>query len=243
MSYEERVQEFWSATEALDIDSYQIALGLALLELWRRQGCPVSCAISNEDIARLSHLSVRGVQKIRKSFESHAERHKIYCKTGTGRTRPVYWFDDAAVPDEVKQAATEKPKEKPKKKPKPKEKTKPKQKTKVVEPSLPLDFGKEKKRSRSRAKDVETPSRDDVLEICRQKGMSEDDATYFFDYYDAQGWVTSSGQKIKRVDSMVNRWLMKQKEKENGSGSNTNSAKRAQRNEEVARDILSHYKD
>ena len=236
MSYEERVQEFWSATEALDIDSSQIALGLALLELWRRQGCPVSCAISNDDIARMLHLTVRNVQKARKVF---ADTHLIWSQQGSGRTKPVYWFDDAAVPDEVKRAAAEKPK----KKPKPKEKTKPKKKTKVVEPSMPLDFGKEKKRSRSRAKDVETPSRDDVLEICRQKGMSEDDATYFFDYYDAQGWVTSSGQKIKRVDSMVNRWLMKQKEKENGSGSNTNSAKRAQRNEEVARDILSHYKD
>lgn len=232
MNYEERVQAFWSATEALDIDSSQIALGLALLELWRRQGCPVSCAISNDDIARMLHLTVRNVQKARKVF---ADTHLIWSQQGSGRTKPVYWFDDAAVPDEVKRAEAENPK----KKPKPKQK--PKAKPKVVEPSLPLDYGKEKKRPRPRAKDVETPSRDEVLTICRQKGMSEQEATYFFDYYDAQGWVTSSGQKIKRVDSMVNRWLMKQKEKENGS--NTNSAKRAQRNEEVARDILSHYKD
>lgn len=236
MSYEERVQAFWSATEALDIDSSQIALGLALLELWRRQGCPVSCAISNDDIARMLHLTVRNVQKARKVF---ADTHLIWSQQGSGRTKPVYWFDDAAVPDEVKRAVSENPKEKPKKKPKPKQK--PKAKPKVVEPSLPLDYGKEKKRPRTRQKEVETPSRDEVLTICRQKGMSEQEATYFFDYYDAQGWVTSSGQKIKRVDSMVNRWLMKQKEKENGS--NTNSAKRAQRNEEVARDILSHYKD
>lgn len=235
MSYEERVQAFWSATEALDIDSSQIALGLALLELWRRQGCPVSCAISNDDIARLLHLTVRNVQKARKVF---ADTHLIWSQQGSGRTKPVYWFDDAAVPDEVKQAAKPKPKEEPKKQPKPKKIPKPK--PKVVEPALPLDFGR-KKNERPRKKEDVTPSREEVLEICRQKGMSEDDATYFFDYYDAQGWVTSSGQKIKRVDSMVNRWLMKQKEKENGS--NTNSAKRAQRNEEVARDILSHYKD
>ena len=240
MSYEERVQAFWCATEAMKIDSSQIALGLALLELWRRQGCPVSCAISNEDIARMLHLTVRGVQKIRKPFAGLAGGLGIYCKSGTGRTKPVYWFDETAVPDEVKQAAKPKPKEEPKKQPKPKKIPKPK--PEVVAPALPLDFGKKKKESPRKKEDV-TPSREEVLEICRQKGMSEKDATYFFDYYDAQGWVTSSGQKIKRVDSMVNRWLMKQKEKENGNGSNTNSAKRAKRNEEVARDILSHYKD
>jgi hypothetical protein len=84
------------------------------------------------------------------------------------------------------------------------------------------------------------PTLEDVVRVCMEKGMNEEEAKKFYYYYDAQGWVTTGGQKIKRIDSMVNRWLNNQKAKSNGSD-NTNSAKRNERNEELARDILSHY--
>ena len=89
-------------------------------------------------------------------------------------------------------------------------------------------------------KKVETPppSIDEVVTICMQKGMSRKEAEDFFYYYDAQGWVTSSGQKIKRVDSMVNRWLNNSKSKQNGITGNKQDYIRQQRNDEVERYIL-----
>jgi len=87
-----------------------------------------------------------------------------------------------------------------------------------------------------------SPTLEDVVKICTGKGMSEDEAKNFFYYYDAQGWVTTGGQKIKRIDSMVNRWLSngKQKAKDNG-GYKDNATKKQERNDEIARDIISRY--
>ena len=87
-----------------------------------------------------------------------------------------------------------------------------------------------------------TPTLEEVLKICTDKGMSEDEAKNFFYYYDAQGWVTTGGQKIKRIDSMVNRWLTNGKGKEYGRNSDTNTAKREARNKEVIDYVMSHYK-
>ena len=89
-------------------------------------------------------------------------------------------------------------------------------------------------------KKVETPppSIEEVVTICMSKGMSRKEAEDFFYYYDAQGWVTSSGQKIKRVDSMVNRWLNNSKSKQNGITGNKQDYIRQQRNDEVERYIL-----
>ena len=87
-----------------------------------------------------------------------------------------------------------------------------------------------------------TPTLEEVLKICTDKGMSEEEASNFFYYYDAQGWVTTGGQKIKRIDSMVNRWLTNGKGKEYGRNSETNTAKREARNKEVIDEVMSHYK-
>lgn len=37
-------------------------------------------------------------------------------------------------------------------------------------------------------------------------GMPEDKSTYFFHYYNAQGWVFNSGQPIKNLNSAMWRW-------------------------------------
>lgn len=87
-----------------------------------------------------------------------------------------------------------------------------------------------------------TPTLEEVLKICTDKGMSEDEAKNFYYYYDAQGWVTTGGQKIKRIDSMVNRWLTNGKSKEYGRNGETNTAKREARNKEVIDEVMSHYK-
>lgn len=89
-------------------------------------------------------------------------------------------------------------------------------------------------------KKVETPppSIDEVVSICMRKGMTRKEAEDFYYYYDAQGWVTSSGQKIKRVDSMVNRWMNNEKYKRNGNTENRQDNLKQQRDDEVRRYIL-----
>ena len=89
-------------------------------------------------------------------------------------------------------------------------------------------------------KKVETPppSIDEVVSICMRKGMTRNEAEDFYYYYDAQGWVTSSGQKIKRVDSMVNRWMNNEKSKRNGNTENRQDNLKQQRDDEVRRYIL-----
>ena len=109
---------------------------------------------------------------------------------------------------------------------------------KVSLDDLGLKFDEEKKVK----KEIPPPSLEEVTAICVEKGMSEEEAKQFYYYYDAQGWVTSTGQKIKRIDSMVNRWLSngKQKAKDNG-GYKDNATKKQERNNEIARDIISRY--
>ena len=109
---------------------------------------------------------------------------------------------------------------------------------KVSLDDLGLKFDEEKKVK----KEIPPPSLEEVTAICVEKGMSEEEAKQFYYYYDAQGWVTSTGQKIKRIDSMVNRWLSngKQKAKDNG-GYKDNATKKQERNGEIARDIISRY--
>ena len=103
---------------------------------------------------------------------------------------------------------------------------------------LGLKFDEEKKVK----KEIPPPSIEEVTAICIEKGMSEDEAKRFFYYYDAQGWVTSTGQKIKRIDSMANRWLNNEKQKIKDDGKHKdNAAKKKERNDEIARDIISRY--
>ena len=99
-----------------------------------------------------------------------------------------------------------------------------------------------KKSTLKKVEQPTTPTLEEVLKICTDKGMSEDEAKNFFYYYDAQGWVTTGGQKIKRIDSMVNRWLTNGKSKEYGRNCDTNTAKREARNKEVIDEVMSHYK-
>ena len=124
-------------------------------------------------------------------------------------------------------------------------KTKTKTKTKEyirtphsTETELPLNVETPKKQKA----EVSSPSMEEVIAICVDKGMSVEDAKNFFYYYDAQGWVTTGGQKIRRIDSMVNRWLTNGKGNNDGRDNNTNSSKKAARNREVIEDVMSRYK-
>ena len=121
--------------------------------------------------------------------------------------------------------------------------TKTDNKEKIKRKKVPLnDLGLKFNEEKKVKKEIPPPSLEEVTAICVEKGMSEEEAERFYYYYDAQGWVTSTGQKIKRIDSMVNRWLNngKQKIKDDGKYKD-NATKKQERNDEIARDIISRY--
>ena len=229
----ERVEKFWIKATEHHLNSSHIAFYFALLTMFAKNDFATRCEISNEELCKLLNITLKTLKGVRK--------HLIDCglirvESGRGRKQPTYIIDENFI---------EKPKEKPivvKPQQKKKEAVKQKKtaKAQVLEPVL----FEEPKKKKERAKKVEEiqPTFEEVLSICAEKGMSEEDAKEFYFYYDAQGWVTSAGQKIKRIDSMVNRWLSNEKRKEkNNANYKDNFTRATERNDAITAEILAKY--
>ena len=255
MIYQDFCDMFWKAARMMKLNCNQIALYWCLLEHWKDNGYTSDLVIPNQDVMDELSITERALRDARKalieknliSFESgHAKRHPTYKILVLSGSKPKAAQRKKVETPPPKERRNEKkvdgelslfgkPKAAQRKKvetPPPKER----RNEKKVDGELSL-FGKPKAAQR---KKVETPppSIEEVVTICMSKGMSRKEAEDFFYYYDAQGWVTSSGQKIKRVDSMVNRWLNNSKSKQNGITGNKQDYIRQQRNDEVERYIL-----
>ena len=207
----------------MKLNCNQIALYWCLLEHWKDNGYTSDLVIPNQDVMDELSITERALRDARKAL---IEKNLISFESGHAKRHPTY---------KILVLSGSKPKAEPRKKvetPPPKAR----RNEKKVDGELSL-FGKPKAAPR---KKVETPppSIEEVVTICMSKGMSRKEAEDFFYYYDAQGWVTSSGQKIKRVDSMVNRWLNNSKSKQNGITGNKQDYIRQQRNDEVERYII-----
>ena len=207
----------------MKLNCNQIALYWCLLEHWKDNGYTSDLVIPNQDVMDELSITERALRDARNAL---IEKNLISFESGHAKRHPTY---------KILVLSGSKPKAAPRKKvetPPPKAR----RNEKKVDGELSL-FGKPKAAPR---KKVETPppSIEEVVTICMSKGMSRKEAEDFFYYYDAQGWVTSSGQKIKRVDSMVNRWLNNSKSKQNGITGNKQDYIRQQRNDEVERYIL-----
>lgn len=234
MSYEERIEWFWGRVEALMLDSYQIALWFGILRYFKIASFPTRCEIENGYLCTLLGMNIKTIITARKRL---IENNIIAYEAGNGRRQPAYIIDmelyEAMQPTPKKVVKVAQPSgSKQKRQPKPK---------KVQESVEPVLFKEKKKRLPKKAEQP-SPTLEDVVKICTDKGMSEEEAKKFYYYYDAQGWVTTGGQKIRRIDSMVNRWLTNGKGKENGRVNNTNSSKRETRNRQVIEEVMSRYK-
>ena len=223
MIYQDFCDMFWKAARMMKLNCNQIALYWCLLEHWKDNGYTSDLVIPNQDVMDELSITERALRDARKEL---IEKNLISFESGHAKRHPTY---------KILVLSGSKPKAAPRKKvetPPPKAI----RNEKKVDGELSL-FGKPKAAPR---KKVETPppSIEEVVTICMSKGMSRKEAEDFFYYYDAQGWVTSSGQKIKRVDSMVNRWLNNSKSKQNGITGNKQDYIRQQRNDEVERYIL-----
>ena len=230
MSYEERIEWFWGRVQALRLDGYQIAMWFGLLKLFKDAGFPTRCEVENECLCNLLGMEIRTLRAVRKRL---IENNLIAYEAGNAKKQPAYIIDMELYASMHPAKKIVKPQQQAKSKPKPK------RVQEVVEPVL---FKEEKKKRLPKKVEQASPTLEEVIKICTDKGMSEDEARNFFYYYDAQGWVTTGGQKIKRIDSMVNRWQTNGKGKEHDRVNNTNSSKREARNREVIEHVMSHYK-
>lgn len=229
----ERVERFWIKANEHHLNSSHIAFYFALLTMFAKNDFATRCEISNDELCKLLSITLKTLISIRNYL---IDCGLIGLENGRGRKQPTYIIDENFIEKPKKKIRVIKHKEKKKEVVKRKKTTK----TQVLEPTL----FEEPKKKKERAKKVEEiqPTFEEVLSICAERGMSEEEAKEFYFYYDAQGWVTSSGQKIKRIDSMVNRWLSNEKRKEkNNANYKDNFTRAKERNDAITEEILAKY--
>jgi hypothetical protein len=224
VSYERALSDFWARAKVEDLDCKNIAMMLALLHIRQQRGFPSRCSVPNVWLEELLHIDIRAIRAARKRL---IDCGLIVYVEGKAKRQPEYIFDTAYEPKEIplqqdwmeEQAKVEllpvEPIAKPPKK----------RKAKKVADSL---FSEKELEQPKKAKKVtEPPAFEEVEKIFAGKGLTKEDAERFYYYYDAQGWVTSSGQKIKRLDSMVNRWLTNKKNEDTKRDNRTARAQEA----------------
>jgi hypothetical protein len=87
-------------------------------------------------------------------------------------------------------------------------------------------FGKKDMRPKRKMQtsEVEPPDMDDVITHFISQGVSGDVARTFYYHYDSLGWMTNSGVRVKRWESLANKWITKEKKEQNyGCSSNQGS--------------------
>ena len=201
MTYEEMMSDCWQAVSFCGIGCKSVALMVALLHIRYEQGFVSRCSVSNERLEKMLSIDVRTLRVARKQL---IDCGLIEYEEGKAKRCPVYVFmEDRKLKKAEKEVEVKKEVKK--------EKKKKEVKKEVIERSMFSD--KEMKRQpKGKPKTEESEeycpfTLEDVRAEFRKRGVSDREAEYFFSYYDAQGWVTNSGQKIRRLDSMVYRWV------------------------------------
>lgn len=243
MSYEERIKSFWDMSEEKQLSSLARLLGLGMLELWHRRGIPASCGLSNYELANLIGTNEKTVRRLRTEL---IDAGFIWCYSKKGKL-PVYYFDEVAVPEELKEV-------KPKKKPKPVE-VKPKARPKMAKENEPTLWEQNKKtRSELKKSDktnesirahkdkaFEPPTMEMVVGLFIQKGRTEEEARTFYDYFNRQDWYTSNGRnRIRNVESAINYWI-NSKKNETGREHIAGCTNREKRNRDLQEELIARY--
>lgn len=236
MTYEERVQEYWKTIEGKGLDGSTIAVGLGLIELWRRHGLPAVCTISTKEVAELLGMTDRNVQKARQRLVGADVG--IWLSAGKHR-QPQYCFRAEDVPENWH------PKETPKK-----EIQKIKV-TMVAEQNLfdqnrktRADMKKVDKENENIHKQKKKPFVPPTLDACvvefLKQGSTVEKAKDFFYYYDSQDWYKANGKtRVGRLDSAVTSWLRKKQYE--GTTNNKQCGKLASQEDALRAELLTRY--
>lgn len=128
------------------------------------------------------------------------------------------------------------------------EKVKPKR-TRTVKPKDGDLFGKKDMRpKRTPPMEAEPPDMNDVIKHFVSQGVSGDVARTFYYHYDSLGWMTNSGVRVKRWQSLANKWITKEKKERNygcsinqtGDAFKRSIAERVARAEREYREAVGH---
>lgn len=234
MNYEQAITSFWEQVSEMDLDSTSIAMMLALLHIRQRNGFPTHCSVPNEWLEELLHVDIRTIRAARQRL---IEAGFVGYIAGKARRQPVYYFEKGDEPIEIPIAQDWLDEVQPEPI-KAVEATKPKKRRSAKESAPSLFSEKDLNPSKRKKKETPPPTLEEVRELFRSRGLPDDEAERFFYYYDAQDWVTSSGQKIKRLDSMVNRWLTNNhKNKVNGNNTGSSPQIRAQEAKKIIAEL------
>ena len=234
MNYISLINNFWLLSEEYEFRPIDIVLYFYLLKIANSLSWKPSFKRNNKEI--MAKLGINS----RHTFNDTRNRLKmaglIDYKTYNGKPISTYSIIDSCAKNAQVDAQVDAQLNKTKTKTNIKKENIKKEKNEVRE--LELDLTTEKPQKKG---STPSPTLEEVVSVCKSKGMADEEAENFFYYYDAQGWVTTGGQKIKRIDSMVNRWLTNRKEKKNGTDNSTDSAKREARNKKLFDEIMSRY--
>lgn len=232
MTYEEMMSDCWQAVSFCGIGCKSVALMVALLHIRYEQGFVSRCSVSNERLEKMLSIDVRTLRVARKQL---IDCGLIEYEEGKAKRCPVYVFTEERKLKKIEKEVEVKKEVK-------KEEKKKKEVKEVIERSMFSD--KEMKRQPKRKPKTEESEEycpftlEDVQKVFRERGLPDREAEYFFSYYDAQGWVTNSGQKIRRLDSMVNRWVNNIKKiVNNGNNRSDIEERRARFAEHIARKL------
>lgn len=236
MTYEERVQAFWQSVEGKSYTGYELAVGLALIELWRRRGCPKTCAISNVEVAKIIGSNEKTVRRACKKLVDNC----IFWRWNEKRTAaPIYCFNKADLPErwhlkkEIQKVKV----------------------TMVAQQNLfdqnkktRADMKKVDKENENIHKHEDKPFERPTLEECvaefLKQGSTEEEARLFFSYFDRLDWYTSNGKaKIKRLDSAVNYWLQTSKRYERTTNNRQCGSAREERNARLQARIAAYFNE
>lgn len=84
-----------------------------------------------------------------------------------------------------------------------------------IEREIEKDKEKEKEKERESNNIYTTPpTLADIISFCSNNNIENFDCEYFYDYYEANGWVDMNGNKIKNWKSKIKTWYKKDSKNE-----------------------------
>lgn len=75
-----------------------------------------------------------------------------------------------------------------------------------IERDIDKEKEKDKERESNNIYPTDTPTLSELHSFCQENNMEEFDCEYFYDYYEANGWIDGRGNKIKNWKSKVKNW-------------------------------------
>lgn len=249
MSSEDLKRQFWQKDKEQHFTPSETRFFFALVQMVGSG----EMVMSDAEIAASVGVCLAVMRKARKRL---ADVGLIVVSSGNGRgCKTVYRLsvEDEVVPqpekpkeDAVSQEA--KPVQEPEQadeQPPALEEVKPKR-TRTARPKDGDLFGKKDMRPRRTPVEVEPPDMEDVVIHFIEQGVPREVAETFYYHYDSLGWMTNSGVKVKRWQSLANKWITKEKQEygskinQSGDTFKQNIAERVARAEREYREAVGH---